>query len=87
MYDQIRRPAAQNVQELSFKVGEIAWLDNPRVQHYSREESAAGRIPESVLHELLDKDWVDLHRWTWETDPQDDLKVAVERLRQAWLMS
>ena len=76
------RPLAQHVQELSFKVGQIVWLDSPRVQSYSVEESAAGHIPESVLQELIAKDLVDLHKWTWETDYQADLKLAIQKLRQ-----
>ncbi|KAI0086402.1 FAD/NAD(P)-binding domain-containing protein [Irpex rosettiformis] len=82
IYDESRRPFAQNVQELSFKVGQIAWLDSPRVQSYSAEDSTSGVIPENVLKELLTKDWVDLHKRTREPDPQVDLQLAIHKLRE-----
>ena len=46
------------------------------------EESAAGRIPETVLRELVTKDLADHHRWTWETDPQTDVQIAIQKLKQ-----
>ncbi|KAI0085592.1 hypothetical protein BDY19DRAFT_442598 [Irpex rosettiformis] len=81
VYDEIRRPFAQHIQELSFKTGEIAWLDGPRTQSYSAEECAAGRIPESVLQQTISEDMAGVQRWTWTTDPQADLKLAVEKLK------
>ena len=82
VYDEIRRPFAQNIQELSFKAGEIAWLDGPRTQSYSVEDSAAGRIPESVVKEVVAEDMADIQKWTWTTDPQSDLRLAVQKLKE-----
>ena len=82
VYDEVRRPFAQNVQELSFKVGQVVWLDSPSVHQYCAEESAAGRIPETVLRELVTKDLADHFRWTWETDPQIDVQLAIQKLKQ-----
>ena len=82
VYDEIRRPFAQNIQEPSFKAGEIAWLDGPRTQSYSVEDSAAGRIPESVVKEVVAEDMADIQKWTWTTDPQADLRLAVQKLKE-----
>ena len=82
VYDEIRRPFAQNVQELSFKAGEIAWLDGPRTQSYSAEDSAAGRIPESVVKEVVAEDVAGIQKWTWTTDPQADLRLAMQKLKE-----
>ena len=82
VYDEIRRPFAQNIQELSFKAGEIAWLDGLRTQSYSVEDSAAGRIPESIVKEVVAEDMADIQKWTWTTDPQADLRLAVQKLKE-----
>ncbi len=89
IYDTTRRPFAQQIQDLSFKTGEIAWLDSPRVRMYrdsnNSEDSVAGdgRIPERVLREVIEEDMVDVQRWTWTTDPMGDVERAVRELEAA----
>ncbi|KAI0799845.1 FAD/NAD(P)-binding domain-containing protein, partial [Irpex lacteus] len=89
IYDTTRRPFAQQIQDLSFKTGEIAWLDSPRVRMYrdsnNSEDSVAGdgSIPERVLREVIEEDMVDVQRWTWTTDPMGDVERAVRELEAA----
>lgn len=84
IYDSTRRPFAQHIQDLSFKTGEIAWLDSPRVKmHRESSDSEDGRIPERVLKEVIEEDMVDVQRWTWTTDPMGDVERAVRALEAA----
>ncbi|KAI0729300.1 hypothetical protein BC629DRAFT_1601528 [Irpex lacteus] len=83
IYDEIRRPFVQNVQELSFKTGEMGWLGCPRTKPYSKEDSVAGRIPEETLKTVISQDMADAQRWTWTTDPQPDVARAVQKLKAA----
>ncbi|KAI0338351.1 FAD/NAD(P)-binding domain-containing protein [Trametopsis cervina] len=83
IYDEIRRPFALHIQELSYLTGESIWLESMGLRHYTAEDSAAGRIPHAELVELVTKDQPDKFRWAWTTSLKGDQDRAVEMLNSA----
>lgn len=77
IYDALRRPFSQHVQRLSFRLGEVYWLDTPRTARYP-----AGPGVDIALDDLhaVHAEIVDLHRWTWTTTLSADRERAVRML-------
>lgn len=80
MYDEVRRPFSQHVQSISFKLGEIYWLETPNRKHFTAEESAAGQVPLEEL-QTLKEEVIDIQRWTYTTSLGTDRETAVDKLR------
>lgn len=80
MYDEVRRPFSQHVQDLSFELGEIYWLETPNRKHFTAEESATGRIPLEELQALY-AEVVDIQQWTYTTSLSSERELAVDKLR------
>ena len=66
---------------MSFRMGEIYWMETPTMKHFTVEDSAAGRIPMSAL-EAMYQEILDLQRWTWTTSLDDDRDLAIEKLKR-----
>ncbi|KAI0689374.1 hypothetical protein BC835DRAFT_255975 [Cytidiella melzeri] len=81
VYDEVRRPFAQHIQDLSFQYGDMLRLESPRMMHYTTEDSIAGKISRDELMELLEQDTMDVQRWMWTTTPREDLERAIVKLR------
>lgn len=79
-YDEIRRPFAQNVLDLSYKTGEMYFMQSPRFEHVSAAESSSGTVPASEM-QALDEDLARILRWTWTTTIQGDRDRAIEKLK------
>lgn len=80
IYDDVRRPFAQSIQDLSLKSGETVGLLSPRFQYITAEDSAKGALSASDL-EHLHSDLMDTLRWTWTTTLRGDYDKALEILR------
>ena len=71
VYDEVRRPFAQHVQELSFQAGRIMQLD------YCDAEN-----PQSSSEDVkkVMQDMNNAHKWIWTSNSQDGGDEAVRRL-------
>jgi hypothetical protein len=81
VFDEIRRPFSQHIQDMSLEFGKTVRLGSSRMQAYSVEDSSAGRIPHDELMELMDEDVKALTRWTWTTTITEDLQLGVDKLK------
>lgn len=81
VYDEIRRPFAQNVQDMSHDSGEAIWLVGPRMRKYTVEDSASGKIPHDELELVLREDTLSKYLWAWETTLRRDRERAIEMLQ------
>lgn len=81
MYDEVRRPFVQNIQEMSLEAGKIVWLENSRMHSYTAEESACGKIPLDELMDLVTEDSSKLQHWTWSTSPTDEIEAALKLMK------
>jgi salicylate hydroxylase len=81
VFDEIRRPFAQHVQDMSLEAGKVIFLGNARMQSYTAEDSAAGKIPHDQLTELIAQDAKQLQQWTWTATVTKDLQFAIDQLK------
>jgi hypothetical protein len=80
VFDEIRRPFSQHIQDMSWEYGKTVWLGSSRMQAYSVEDSSAGRIPDDELMKLME-DAKGLIRWTWTTTFAGDLQLGIDKLK------
>ncbi len=83
VYDEVRRPFTQRIQELSYEAGAILLLGNSRMNAYSAEDSVEGKIPENVLREQIVTDMTAVLEWQWTTSLRPDITLALQKLRDA----
>ncbi|KAI0759185.1 FAD/NAD(P)-binding domain-containing protein [Irpex lacteus] len=83
VYDEVRRPFTQRIQELSYEAGAILLLGNSRMNAYSAEDSVEGKIPENVLQEQIVTDMTAVLEWQWTTSLRPDITLALQKLRDA----
>lgn len=81
IYDAVRRPFAQHIQDISFKSGETVWLHSPRFQHITAEESARGNVSAEEL-QALHAELMDWQRWAGTTTLRGDRERAVRMLKE-----
>ncbi|KAI0090694.1 FAD/NAD(P)-binding domain-containing protein [Irpex rosettiformis] len=81
VYDEIRRPFSQQVQQWSFEAGQSIWLEGSQMQKYSAEDSSMGRIPHDELETVLRVDTFGKYHWVWQTTLTPDRELAIEKLR------
>ncbi|KAI0759178.1 hypothetical protein BC629DRAFT_1597879 [Irpex lacteus] len=77
VYDEIRRPIAQRVKELSYRAGQIMWLeffDGQKKDSDVNSEHTAEDM-KGVMEDMLAG-----HTWLWDTDPQETVEDALRRL-------
>lgn len=77
VFDEVRRPFAQEIARKSFHTGTLTFLCSEELKEYSAEDSAAGRIPREVL-KRLDKEVAVESEWCYKTFAKDDREKAVE---------
>ncbi|KAI0759175.1 FAD/NAD(P)-binding domain-containing protein, partial [Irpex lacteus] len=74
VYDEVRRPIAQRVKELSYRAGQIMWLEFSDGQ----KDNNASYTAEDMKGAMED-----MHAgqtWMWETDPQETVEDALHKL-------
>lgn len=76
VYDAVRRPFTQHIQDLSQELGEVLWMETPAMKHVSAGEE----VPFADL-EAMHARIVELHRWTWTTSLGADRDDAVAKVR------
>ncbi|KAI0695320.1 hypothetical protein BC835DRAFT_1414956 [Cytidiella melzeri] len=81
VYSEVRRPFTKHIQDLSFQLGEIVWLESPRMRHYTADDSAAGKIPQSELDALVADDSTNLQKWAWTTTSAEDGELAIQKIK------
>ena len=84
IYDDLRRPFAQNVQRLSDLTGSLYHLDVMGWEDVSVEESAAGRYPRDMLS-ALDQKLSEALSWVGEGDFVKAREKALSLLESASL--
>ena len=84
IYDDLRRPFAQNVQRLSDLTGSLYHLDVMGWEDVSVEESAAGRYPPELLS-ALDQQLSEALSWVGEGDFVKAREKALSLLESASL--
>lgn len=80
IFDEIRRPFAQDIVRKSFRTGQLQTLSSEKLEGYTAEDSAAGRIPAEV-YRAVEEAIANEGRWTYMTAAHDDRRIAVELLQ------
>lgn len=80
IFDEIRRPFAQDVVRKSFRTGQLQTLSSEELEGYTAEDSAAGKIPAEV-YRAVEEAIANEGRWTYTTAAHDDRRIAVELLQ------
>ena len=80
VYDEVRRPFSQTVQEGSENNGKRYQLRGPGWEEVSVEDSRAGRYDHARL-EVLSEEFKNQTQWAFETNILGDRERVVERLR------
>lgn len=70
-YDEVRRPFAQRVQNLSYRAGQIMWLEFC--------DAPEGTCTAADMKKVME-DMHECHTWFWDTNPQDAVQDAVRKL-------
>lgn len=79
VYDDVRRPFSQGVQEASEKNGRNYQLRRAGWENVSAEDSRAGRYPRELL-DVLVRELSEITAWTRETSILSEREGVVERI-------
>lgn len=80
VYDEVRRPFAQEVVRRSYRTGERMFLQCARVEGVTVDASAAGKVSLGVMEEI-GAESAELLLWTWSTTIDGDLQRAADLVR------
>ena len=75
IYEEVRLPHGNDVQRRSALAGDILTLNDSRFAHLAKADDASPGMLWEVGHAAID-----LWKWTWVTDIEDDRKSAIRLL-------
>lgn len=81
VYDEVRRPIAQEVQRRSLEAGKAFSFNGRSMSGVSREESAMGSASLEALQDV-NRELDEISHWTWTSVAAEDRDTAIRLFRQ-----